>query len=85
MRKVNIESCRYFSTRPAYRSINGDPGSQPGEEQGVAKTILFNLCSHGHFDMSAYDQYLSGKLVEHEVTQAESLESLAELDTPLIA
>ena len=35
--------------------------------------------------MSAYDQYLSGKLVEHEVTQAEIMKSLAELDTPLIA
>ena len=55
------------------------------KEEGVSKTILFNLCGHGHFDMSAYDQYLSGKLVEHEVTQAEIMESLAELDTPLIA
>jgi tryptophan synthase beta chain len=55
------------------------------KEEGVSKTILFNLCGHGHFDMAAYDQYLSGKLVEHEVTQAEILESLAELDTPLIA
>ncbi|WP_080240620.1 TrpB-like pyridoxal phosphate-dependent enzyme [Spirosoma rigui] len=54
------------------------------KEEGVSKTILFNLCGHGHFDMAAYDQYLSGKLVEHEVTQAEILESLAELDTPLI-
>ncbi|MBC8151738.1 MAG: TrpB-like pyridoxal phosphate-dependent enzyme [Bacteroidetes bacterium] len=54
------------------------------KEEGTAKTILFNLCGHGHFDMSAYEQYLSGKLVEHEVTQAEILASLAELDTPLI-
>ena len=54
------------------------------KEEGISKTILFNLCGHGHFDMSAYDQYLSGKLVEHEVTQAEIMASLAELDTPLI-
>jgi tryptophan synthase beta chain len=54
------------------------------KEEGVSKTILFNLCGHGHFDMSAYEQYLSGKLVEHEVTQAEILASLAELDTPEI-
>jgi len=26
------------------------------------KTIVFNLSGHGHFDMSAYDAYLSGKL-----------------------
>ena len=24
--------------------------------------ILFNLSGHGHFDMSAYDAYLAGKL-----------------------
>jgi len=55
------------------------------KEEGTSKTILFNLCGHGHFDMSAYEQYLSGKLVEHEVTHEEILASLAELDTPLIA
>ncbi|MGF7214691.1 tryptophan synthase beta chain [Spirosoma lacussanchae] len=55
------------------------------KEEGTPKTILFNLCGHGHFDMSAYEQFLSGKLVEHEVTQEEILASLAELDTPLIA
>ena len=59
--------------------------AQRAKEEGTAKTILFNLCGHGHFDMSAYEQYLSGKLVEHEVTQEEILASLAELDTPLIA
>lgn len=59
--------------------------AERAKEEGVSKTILFNLCGHGHFDMGAYEQYLSGKLVEHEVTQEEILASLAELDTPLIA
>ena len=54
------------------------------KEEGVSKTILFNLCGHGHFDMSAYEAYFSGKLVEHELTTAEIDSSLAELDTPLI-
>ncbi len=54
------------------------------KEEGVSKTILFNLCGHGHFDMSAYDAYFSGKLVEHELTTAEIEGSLAELDTPTI-
>ena len=35
--------------------------------------------------MAAYDDYLSGKLVEHEVTREEIEESLAELDTPEIS
>ncbi|HLO80443.1 MAG TPA: TrpB-like pyridoxal phosphate-dependent enzyme [Chitinophagaceae bacterium] len=54
------------------------------DEEGVSKTILFNLCGHGHFDLSSYEQYLSGKLINYEVTQEQINESLAELDTPLI-
>jgi tryptophan synthase beta chain len=54
------------------------------KEEGVSKTILFNLCGHGNFDMSAYDAYFSGKLEEHELTTAEIDSSLAELDTPTI-
>ncbi|MFH0990428.1 MAG: TrpB-like pyridoxal phosphate-dependent enzyme [bacterium] len=30
--------------------------------EGTSKAILFNLSGHGHFDMSAYDAYLDGKL-----------------------
>lgn len=52
-------------------------------ESGEAKTILFNLCGHAHFDMAAYDAYLSGKLVDEEVSEAEITASLATLDTPL--
>lgn len=59
--------------------------AKQAKEEGKAKTILFNLCGHGHFDMSAYEQYLTGKLVEHEVTSEEIQASLAELNTPLIA
>lgn len=58
--------------------------AQRAKEEGSSPTILFNLCGHGHFDMGAYEQYLSGQLVEHEVTQEEIMASLAELDTPLI-
>ena len=40
-------------------------------EEGVARTIIFNLCGHGHFDMSAYEDYLSGKMVDYELTADE--------------
>ena len=33
---------------------------------GEAKTIVFNLSGHGHFDLSAYEQYLQGKLKDAE-------------------
>ncbi len=49
-------------------------------EEGKAKTILFNLCGHGNFDMAAYEAYLSGKLVDEEVTTADIERSLAEID-----
>jgi len=55
------------------------------KQEGVSKTILFNLCGHGHFDMKAYEDYFEGKLVRHEITQMDIQESLAELDTPEIA
>jgi tryptophan synthase beta chain len=32
------------------------------KESGESKTILFNLCGHGHFDMTAYIDYMAGKL-----------------------
>ncbi|MFL5802974.1 MAG: TrpB-like pyridoxal phosphate-dependent enzyme [Roseiflexaceae bacterium] len=32
------------------------------KEAGESKTILFNLCGHGHFDMTAYIDYMAGKL-----------------------
>ncbi len=31
-------------------------------EAGEKKVILFNLSGHGHFDLSAYDSYLSGTM-----------------------
>jgi len=34
------------------------------KEEGKKKVILFNLSGHGHFDMSAYDAYLSGTLTD---------------------
>ena len=35
-------------------------------ESGEAKTILFGLSGHGHFDLSAYEDYLQEKLVDYE-------------------
>lgn len=54
------------------------------KKEGVSKTILFNLCGHGNFDMKAYEDYFAGKIVKHEVTSEEINKSLAELDTPEI-
>ncbi|MCK6500441.1 MAG: TrpB-like pyridoxal phosphate-dependent enzyme, partial [Nitrospira sp.] len=48
-------------------------------EEGVSRAILFNLCGHGHFDMQAYMDYLSGKLVDQEYNPEELAMALAGL------
>ena len=48
-------------------------------EEGVERTILFNLCGHGNFDMAAYDAYLAGELVDSELPQAELDDAAADL------
>ena len=54
------------------------------KEEGVSRTILFNLCGHGNFDMKAYEDYFAGNIVKHELSTEEIDKSLAELDTPEI-
>jgi tryptophan synthase beta chain len=41
------------------------------KEAGKERVILFNLCGHGHFDLSAYEQYLAGELVDLEYSEEE--------------
>jgi tryptophan synthase beta chain len=52
------------------------------KEEGSSKTILFNLCGHGYFDMSAYEDYFAGKLVDHKLTDDQLYSELKKLDTP---
>ena len=53
------------------------------KEEGVSRAILFNLCGHGHFDMSAYTAYLSGQLKDYEYPEHEIAMALAHL--PVVA
>jgi tryptophan synthase beta chain len=36
------------------------------KDKGEKRVILFNLSGHGHFDMTAYQSYLNGELVDYE-------------------
>jgi len=54
-------------------------------EAGQEKVILFNLCGHGHFDMTAYDDYLAGRLPEVELDESEIERGLADLPPVPIA
>lgn len=49
------------------------------KEEGISRAILFNLCGHGHFDMSAYTAYLSGQLKDYEYPEHEIAMALAHL------
>ena len=49
------------------------------KEEGKEKTILFNLSGHGHVDMTAYDDFLGGKLNDYEYPAEAIKESLAHL------
>ena len=48
-------------------------------ETGEEKVILFLLCGHGHFDMQAYDDYLSGKLSPYEYPKEKVEEAMQRL------
>ncbi|MGZ8324816.1 MAG: TrpB-like pyridoxal phosphate-dependent enzyme [Rhodoplanes sp.] len=47
--------------------------------EGRARTILFNLSGHGHFDMQAYTDYFAGKLEDRDYDEAALRDSLAAL------
>jgi len=49
------------------------------KESGEKKVIAFNLSGHGHFDMSAYEQFHQGKLQDHEYPTALVEEAMAHL------
>lgn len=50
---------------------------------GEEKVILFNLCGHGHFDISAYEAYFDGKLQPFDYPEEEVKKSLEKLKQDL--
>ncbi|MEM9190095.1 MAG: TrpB-like pyridoxal phosphate-dependent enzyme [Myxococcota bacterium] len=56
--------------------------AKKADEAGTSPTILFNLCGHGHFDMSAYEAYFAGKLHKHELSQEDVDQAVAKINTP---
>jgi tryptophan synthase beta chain len=49
------------------------------KKTGEKKTILFNCSGHGHFDMSAYDAYYAGSLVDYEYPDELIKEAIARI------
>ncbi len=49
------------------------------KQAGKGETILFNLSGHGHFDMQAYSDYLSGSMEDYEYNEQEVAMALSGL------
>ncbi|HUT49433.1 MAG TPA: TrpB-like pyridoxal phosphate-dependent enzyme [Alphaproteobacteria bacterium] len=49
------------------------------KKEGKKKTILFNLCGHGNYDMGAYSDYFAGKLVDQNYDEGELAMALSGL------
>ncbi len=49
------------------------------KESGEKKTIVMNLSGHGHFDLSAYDQFIHGKLEADAYSEDSVQKALAKL------
>ncbi len=50
------------------------------KETGEEKVILFNLSGHGLIDMTAYDQYLAGSLLDFEVSDEDVARNIAQIE-----
>jgi tryptophan synthase beta chain len=48
-------------------------------ESGEEKVILTALCGHGHFDLAAYDAFLSGEMVDEDVPDERFADALTRL------
>jgi tryptophan synthase beta chain len=60
--------------------------AEAAKEAGEERVILFGLCGHGHFDMSAYDAYLSGTLEDVEFSESDMEAALERLpEAPALA
>jgi len=49
------------------------------KESGESKVILIAHSGHGHFDLAAYDEYLSGRMTNYALPEDKLKEALSEL------
>ena len=73
--KAGILFAKYEGIIPAPEANHAVKGALEAalraKESGESKTILFNLCGHGNFDMQAYIDYFDGKLFDQEYSDEE--------------
>jgi tryptophan synthase beta chain len=55
--------------------------AKKAKEEGKEKVILFNYSGHGLMDLTGYDAYLSGKLIDYELPEEELKKYTKDLET----
>lgn len=53
--------------------------AEAAKKAGDNRTILMNLCGHGHFDLAAYEAYFKNELRNHALTEEDLNQRLATL------
>ena len=53
--------------------------AKKADAEGAERVILFNLSGHGFFDLAADDDFLTGKLADHEHSEEKVREALRNL------
>lgn len=53
--------------------------AKKAKEEGISRTILFNLSGHGIIDLAAYDKYFSGELENYPISDEEIKQGLEQL------
>ena len=81
--KAGVEFARAEGILPAPEANHAVKGAideaMKCKAEGKSRTILFNLCGHGHFDMQAYMDYFAGKLTDQKYDEKELAMALAGL------
>ncbi len=80
------ESARWKTLTDGLNDVESAARSLRYGQFNTIGVILFGLCGHGHFDLAAYDAYLSGQLEDPEFSEADMEAALARLpEAPSIA
>lgn len=66
---------------PAPESAHAIKGAieeaRKADEEGIERTIVFNLSGHGNFDMASYQIYFEGNMIDYEMPDQIIKENLA--------
>ena len=92
---VNVQQSSIFEAALSFTKAEGIlPAPEPShaiwaamqealkcKESGESKTIVFNMCGHGHFDLGAYEAYMNHSLPDFDYPEEAIQRSLLTLPT----